>query len=55
MVPTCICMKNGLKCTDMCKLTTCDNMYIYEPEEEEGDCFDDGVEQVPSNMLEELN
>ena len=21
----CVCLKNGLKCTDMCKLKTCDN------------------------------
>lgn len=24
-LPRCVCMANGLKCTDMCKLTTCDN------------------------------
>jgi hypothetical protein len=34
-LPTCLCMSNGMMCTDTCKLSICDNM-----PEEENDTFD---------------
>lgn len=33
-VPTCICLENGLKCTDMCKLAGCDNQNAPDTTEE---------------------
>ena len=42
--PTCSCITNGLKCTDMCRLRKCDN----RPEEDE-----EGEEEDPANDQEE--
>ena len=35
---SCPCVKNGLKCTEMCRLTTCAN---YDAADEIGYCSDD--------------
>jgi hypothetical protein len=39
-LPTCVCMANGMPCTDTCKLTVCDNM----KEEDDDDTLDSSDE-----------
>ena len=42
-LPKCVCIASGLKCTDMCKLTTCDNQRGTSDNESssEGECDND--------------
>ena len=44
-LPDCTCLANGLKCTDMCRLQTCDNQpnkEVFDVDLEESDIDDDG-------------
>ena len=41
-LPKCTCLSNGLKCTDMCRLQTCQNKAIEEePVAQQSDCESD--------------
>ena len=40
-LPHCACMKNGLKCTEMCTLSNCANWSSEEEDEEEEECNED--------------
>ena len=47
-VSTCQCLQNGLRCTDMCSLPTCENPQAVEDEEDyqsPNEVDDDDVEE----------
>ena len=54
-LPDCTCLANGLKCTDMCKLQTCNNQPAEDDEDEEfffvelGDLDEDNYEDADNN------
>ena len=35
-LPSCVCIPNGLKCTDMCKVATCDNQPLSDKPDDDG-------------------
>lgn len=42
--PSCTCITNGLKCTDMCRLLTCENRPLEDDDEDEQDPADNQEE-----------
>ena len=55
-LPKCVCMASGLKCTDMCKLSTCDNQRTSaesddsSAKDEPSDNEDDDFWAIPSSI-----
>lgn len=45
-LPDCQCMLNGLKCTDTCRLQSCDNMRIYTIGDLDDDSDDESDEEI---------
>ena len=43
--PKSTCLANGMKCSDMCKLTTCQKQPNDEEDEDVGLASDDGVDE----------
>ena len=44
-LPKSTCLANGMKCSDMCKLATCQNQHNDEEDEDVGLASDDGVDE----------
>ena len=51
-LPTCTCLTNSLKCTDMCRLRDCSNRSVEE-EVLDGECSDDDVDEDHEEEEEE--
>ncbi len=47
-LPNCVCLANGLKCTDMCRLSNCDNRSSDDGEstDEDNDVDDDELDST---------
>ena len=43
-LPKCVCMANGLKCTDMCKLSDCENQALCTNEDLDEQNYDEELE-----------